>query len=347
MFVKAVSAISPQKTHNLDFEKGDFQVHEGLKFNAFEPHYLDFIPAGLLRRMGKAVRMGIGASMSLIKDYPKFDGIILSTANGGLEDCVKFLNQIVDYQEGVLTPTNFVQSTPNAVAGQLALMTKTNQYNNTHVNGSLAFENALVDAQMVMESHDSNTIILLGAVEEISDYQFNIDQLSHRFKTEHLTNYTLFDSKSPGSICGEGATMFVLSSEPKNARAEIVDVAQITYPTKDSLSIVVDAFLQKNKLTNSDIDVLITGKNGDSRTDHWYDFVKYNSFSQADEIHFKHFVGEYRTASAFGVYLAVQILSEKISQATIKISKKPKFVLVYNHFDGIRHGFVLLKSVLI
>lgn len=345
MFVKAISAISPQKTHNLEFEQGDFQVYPDGKCLACEPNYMDFIPASALRRMGKAVRLGIGAAKPILDTKPTLDGIILSTANGGLDDCVKFLNQIVDFDEGVLTPTNFVQSTPNAVAGQLALMTQTRGYNNTHVNGSLAFETALIDAQLFFDAKKENANVLLGAIEEYSDYQFNIDETFGRYKETMVPNDRLFDSHSPGTICGEGATMFLLSNEKTDALAEIMDVTHITFPTQENVIELINHFLAKNNISSNDIDVLITGKNGDSRLDHWYEEVKKISFPNSQELHFKHFVGEYRTASAFGTYLAVQVLSNNISQTSISLSQKPKYALVYNHFDGNRHGFVLVKSV--
>ena len=134
MFIKDLACISPQRTYNEAFFESEPQVHVGNRYAALEPGYGSLIPAGLLRRMGKAVRMGVGTGLPLIQKNGALDGIILGTANGGLEDCLKFLNQIVDYEEGTLTPTNFVQSTPNSVAGNLALMSKNTGYNTTHVN---------------------------------------------------------------------------------------------------------------------------------------------------------------------------------------------------------------------
>ena len=95
MYVKDLYAISPQKTHDLSFENGDWQVFNEFIYKAIEPSYQDIIPSTQLRRMGKAVRMGIGVSLPLLERNPKPDGIIFGTANGGLEDCIKFLNQIV------------------------------------------------------------------------------------------------------------------------------------------------------------------------------------------------------------------------------------------------------------
>ena len=49
--------------------------------------------------------------------------MLIGTANGGIEDSIMFLNQIHDYEEGRLTPTSFVQSTYNAIAGMMGMIT--------------------------------------------------------------------------------------------------------------------------------------------------------------------------------------------------------------------------------
>src|SRR5690606_9142933 len=137
---------------------------------------------------------------------PSIDGIIIGTANGGMEDCIKFLNQIIDYEEGMLTPGNFVQSTPNAIAAQMGLLGKNKGYNITHVHRGLAFENALLDAMMTIRENPGNNY-LLRAVDEISAYRYNIDLLDGCFKKENITNADLYDTGSPGTIAGEGAAM--------------------------------------------------------------------------------------------------------------------------------------------
>lgn len=343
MYIKEVSAISPQMTYGDEFLRGDFQLHDkGILF-AIEPSYLDFIPASLLRRMGKAVRMGIGAGLPLIKKHSNIEGIIIGTANGGLEDCIRFLNQIVDYEEGVLTPTNFVNSTPNAVAGQLALMGGKTGYNSTHTNGSLAFDNALLDAQLVLENSENPMELLIGAVEEISDYNYNIDTLNRHYKTESITNIELVNSVTDGSLCGEGAAMFVVSNRPENALAEIVDQFQICFPEKEELNDLIIRFLDKNDIQPENIDVLLFGNSGDGRTDHWYQDLQQNVFQAKNISTFKQFSGDYRTASAFGCYLAVKLLDKSHSISGFE-NTTPKTILVYNQFGGERHGFVLLRA---
>jgi len=103
--------------------------------------------------MGKSVRMAVGAALPLLEKYSQPDGMIIATANGGMEDCIKFLNQILEYNEGLLTPASFVQSTSNAAAAQIALVTKNHNYNITHVHRGLAFENALMDVVMSLKEH--------------------------------------------------------------------------------------------------------------------------------------------------------------------------------------------------
>ena len=171
-YIHQTSCISPQQTfHPIDINK----LHESIenKMLAIEPAY-DGIPPGILRRMGKAVRMGVGAAIPLLKNNPDPDGIIIGTANGGKEDCVKFMKQIIEYDEGLLTPINFVQSTPNAIAAQIGLLTKNHGYNITHLHLWLAFEYAMIDAGMMINENPAGSY-LLGASDDISSYNYNFE----------------------------------------------------------------------------------------------------------------------------------------------------------------------------
>ena len=348
MFIKDLSCISPQHTYDETFFESEPKVHTGNRYAAQEPGYGGLIPAGLLRRMGKAVRMGVGAGLPLINKNPGLEGIILGTANGGLEDCLKFLNQIVDYNEGTLTPTNFVQSTPNAVAGNLALMSKNTGYNNTHVNKGLAFEGALLDALLLMEEKKAKTL-LLGSIEEISDYNYNIDMLAGSFKKEESNSETLLNSNTAGTVCGEGAVMFAVEAEKSvNSIAEIVDVEQISYANEDKLKEKLSRFLERNQLQYVDIDTLILGFSGDNRNDHWYGWFQDVLFAGSDVYTYKNLTGDYPTASAFATWMAAQLLSGKKMPAQVLRVKRSAVtaekILIYNHYKGVQHGFILLSK---
>ena len=346
MYIKDLYAISPQFTYDLEFEKGKWHEQSAKYYAAIEPDYQNLIPANLLRRMGKAVRMGIGAGLPLIQRNNPHDGIIIGTANGGMEDCIQFLNQIVEYEEGMLTPTNFVQSTPNSLAGQLAVMTKNTGYNMTHVNGSLSFENALLDGMLFFEEMNRSSSLLIGSVEEVSVYNYNIDLLAGRFKSEITSNSQLLSTETTGSVCGEGSTMFVVSNDSENAIASIIDIAQITTTKVDDLIGMLPSFLEKHGILPETIDLLILGRSGDVRTDYWYDnFADY--FNQSTSISYKHMCGEYRTSSAFACYLGCQIVSgtfQNLTALSAKLPSRVNYVLIYNHFDGERHGILLLKN---
>jgi hypothetical protein len=345
MYIKDLYAISPQKTHDLSFENGEWQVLNEYIYKAVEPSYQDLIPNAQLRRMGKAVRMGIGVSLPLLGRNPKPDGIIFGTANGGLEDCIKFLNQIVEYNEGTLTPTNFVQSTPNALAGQVALLSENQGYNMTHVNGSLAFESALLDASLFFDEYrGGEKNLLLGAVEEISDYNYNIDRLGERFKEELVSNTDLLSSGTKGSYCGEGSTQFYLSNNPENSLAQFKAFKQSSHLSKNEVGEFVQSFLDEQKLDVEAIDCLLLGRNGDASTDSWYDEVE-QLFGNKPKVYFKKSVGEYRTVSAFASYLAVRLLNGQahylIENGT---TEKPRTILIYNHFDAVRHSLILIQK---
>lgn len=347
MYLKDVYSISPQVTHTDEFINGNYKIYSKNILSVIEPSYSEMIPASLLRRMGKAVRMGIGAALPLIERHEKLNGIVIGTANGGLENCINFLNQIIEYDEGVLTPTHFVQSTPNALAGQLALMSKNTGYNVTHVNGPLAFENAILDAMMFLEGATNKTALLLGAVEEISNYNYNIDLIAGRYKSDYIDNNKLITSQTKGSICGEGSTMFIVSNDANNALAKLINLKQINYPNEIELEYLLNQFLFENDLKTEDIDLLILGNNGDVQFDSWYTLLKSFFSSKKEYVYYKNFVGEYRTSSAFALYFATQLLKGRIHHKGIEgdVSSIPKIILIYNQFEGIHHSFILVQSV--
>ncbi len=351
MYITDLKCISAQETYSDKFIKGELNEIKEVTYLALEPNYLEFIPKGLLRRMGKAVRMGIGTGLPLVKAHNNIDGIIIGTANGGLEDCIKFLNQIVEYDEGTLTPTNFVQSTPNAIAGQLALMGGNHSYNITYTNGGTSFENTLLDALLLFEENNAQKL-LVGGLEEISDYNYNIDFLANKYKIELISTTDLLQSTSKGTICGEGSNMFILEKEAVNYYAQVLDVEQITYPTQEDLKVILTQLLERQGLKLEDISSVMLGYNGDENHKSWYDFVGNELLPNTTLYTFKQFVGDYRTVSSFAVWLSAHILNESIStkhhfiirEKNNSSTSEKKYHLIYNHFDGVRHGFILLSN---
>lgn len=343
MYIHKHICISPQQGFD-SIVSNNLQVSVNNQLGAIEPAYTG-IPPGLLRRMGKAVRMGIGAALPIVQEHPQVAGIILGTANGGMEDCIKFLNQIIDYDEGMLTPGNFVQSTPNAIAGQLGLMSSNRNYNITHVHRGLAFENALLDAILhCAENPDKK--YLLGAVDEISDYNFNIDFLGGWYKIETIASGNLYDSNSSGSIAGEGAAMFLVSHHAENAIGCVQAVNTLHSNNEGEVNNFVATFLQTHFPTTPP-DIFMSGENGDSRLHSFYTAVQ-EQLPQTAVVRYKHLSGEYPTAVSFGIGLALEILNNRTAPQNVLTSKIDnqdyENIILYNCYKGEQHSITWISK---
>ena len=76
-----------------------------------------------LSPVGFKFTLAKNSKVSFFCNSARIPDIILGTATGGLSGGMNFLKQIMDYKEKTLSPTNFIQSTPNAIAGTIAQAT--------------------------------------------------------------------------------------------------------------------------------------------------------------------------------------------------------------------------------
>jgi hypothetical protein len=273
------------------------------------------------------------------------DGIIIGTANGGMEDCIKFLNQIIEYDEGLLTPGNFVGSTTNAIAGQLGLISKSHQYNITHVQSGLSFENALLDAALFIMENPSLQM-LVGGVDEISDYNYNIDWLGGWYKQHAVDDPDFYKADTTGSFAGEGAAMFLVNGTPANAVAKLEAMHFFHSTEANAIADELSAFLQKH-VGNDNVDVFLTGENGDSRYSEYYHACESVISSSTAIARYKHYCGEFPTSSAIAVWLAAHMIKAGVvpDHFIKKMPTKvvPKKVLIYNHYKASQQSFILLS----
>lgn len=345
LYIHETYCISPQQIL-LQGNKDLINEPVGKKLTAIEPSY-EQIPPSVLRRMGKGIRMGVGAALPLISENPGCNGIIIGSANAGMEDCIKFLNQIVQYEEGQLSPGSFVQSTSNVIAGQLGLISKNKGYNITHVHLGLAFENALIDAIMQL-NEDPSHAYLLGGVDEISAYHHNIEGLAGMYKKETLSNKALYEGNSPGCIAGEGATMFIVNTEAANAVAKVVAVSTVHSTDTELVKQQLNLFLQKNLEAGKEIDLFISGENGDNRLLAFYTACETLLDADIPVVRYKHMTGEYATASATGLWYATQALQgQQLPAHMFKRSSARstyRSILMYNTFKGNQHSFILVEG---
>jgi len=321
LYIHHTSCIYPQK--DLDSPAGP--VNNLLK--AVEPGY-EGIPGNVLRRMSKSVKMGIGAALPLLKYAP--DGILIGTGYGGMEDSVRFLNQIIRYDEGILTPGPFVQSTANAIASQLGLLHHNRGYNITYVSRGLSFESALLDADMLVKEHPGRSW-LVGGIDEISDHHYRFECAEGWYKE--------------GVIAGEGAAVFLLNDRPAGAIARISKIVTLAGEKEDILRSTLTRILDRTTP-----DLLLSGENGDDRTHNWYRIVESLMGPDTGILRFKHLCGEYPTASAFALWLACNLpaplpkhLLKRMPGGTT--SARPRHLLFYNNYKFTQHSLILLERL--
>ncbi|HOZ85143.1 MAG TPA: beta-ketoacyl synthase chain length factor [Niabella sp.] len=342
MYIHQHSCISPQQRGNQPNLETISASIDG-KMMAIEPT-LEGVPPGMLRRMSKAVRMGIGTGLPLLKDK-EVAGIIVGSANGGMQECIKFLNQIVDYDEGLLTPGNFVQSTPNAIAGQLSIITKNHGYNATHVHNGLSFENALLDARMMIAENSGKTF-LVGGVDEISTYNYTVDTLAGWYDSSK-SNISIYENPSPATVAGEGSAMFLVNDRRENAIAKIEAIELFHSSDEAYATTRIRQFLERY-LKNAEDYLLLTGENGDQRFISFYQNGEALCPSTVTVARFKHTTGEFPTATAIALWLSCLAIQEgnlpthfyKQSSRLRPINK----VLIYNQYQGQQHSLLLISK---
>jgi len=350
VYINSVGSISSQKTFDNSEFLDEIISYEDSVISVVNPNYKEFIPPAVSRRMAKGVKMGVVASKIALQDanLETVDAIITGTGMGCLKDSEKFLKALIDNDEQFLTPTSFIQSTHNTVGGQIALGLQCKGYNFTYVHASISFESAVLDAKLMLENNEANTI-LVGGVDEIGDYTTSLHKLINHVKPEKISSTALLQSKTEGAVYSEGANFFVLSNE-KQASSYAKIVAIQTYNTLGSTKIneIVSVFLNENNIDIDDVDIVVLGNNGDITYDYFYNELCVGIFNTTQQVYYKHLCGEFNTASSFGVWLASKILKTQKLPEAVKLNNVQasnyKTILLYNQYRGENHSLTLLRK---
>ena len=347
VFIRSASCISPQKTFNADAFLTEPVEYTGTRLTAIEPDYKEFIDPKQIRRMSHIIKMGVAAAKDCLdKANIEIPGaIITGTAFGCMEDTISFLTRLVEMNEEMLSPTAFVQSTHNTVAAQIALNLKCHNYNNTFVHKGASFESALIDAMMLLNEQEADNV-LVGGTEEMVDVGFKILTRMGLYKRHPVSNLELYKEQSKGTIGGEGAVFFLLSGkESPDNLASLTGVKTLYKPKY--IADGIDAFLKSNSLTIDDIDLVITGKNGDIRNDAVYEDLSNSLFQNTSLANYKHLCGEYPTSSSFALWLAANMIKTgEVPQVVVERgikSSSPQNVLIYNHYQNKYHSLMLVS----
>ena len=353
IYIDGIGCVSPQNTLDSDYFFEEVLETESRFLQIQKPNYRDFINPKLLRRMSKIVRMGIVSASLAIKDagVEKPDAILTGTGMGCQIDTEKFLNSMIENDEGLLTPTSFIQSTHNTVGGAIALGIQNHNYNLTYVHRTFSFESALLDSIMLL-NEDKAKNVLLGGFDEITEESWLIKTKIDFYKSNAISNLNILKDNQKGAQAGEGSSFFVLSNnKTDNTYAKVIDVNMFFRPENNkAIEANITSFIEKNSFSIEDIDLVILGYNGDDEFDNIYSHLEDRLFENNTTAYYKHLCGEYDASSSFAMWMAARIIKVNRIPDTIlrKGSKKRKVsnVLIYNQFRGVNHSLILLGGVL-
>lgn len=291
MFINSFCSITSAGIFDPYCATEDLQVLQAAKTSATEPDYKDLIPPMQLRRMTKPIRIGIAAARLCMQSNQNFmpRSIHVGTAYGMLEDSENFLKKMIEQEEQMLNPTAFIQSTHNTVSGQIALSIGCTAHNMTFVHKGHSFENALLDASLLLDEADENDQVLVGAVEELTATSYAI-----------LKRFGVYNEG--GDTAGEGATFFGLSGNKQNESIAAIKALEL-FKTSDTavLEANINRFTEKHQGNREDLFIKATDKNLDNTL--FEHAGNYQSYS-----------GKYATMSAFGLVYACLKLKESEQQ---------------------------------
>ena len=290
----------------------DFVPVSGEKVSCKDPDFKPFIPPMAARRMSSILKRCIAVSKHVLSkasiECP--DAIITGSGIGCVADTESFLRQMLDGGETLLNPSKFICSTPNTMGSQIAIALGCHGFNSTHVNDSFAFEGALMDSLIQIQTGKADNVLLCAA-DQMNEGFFN---LVHR------------DSIWKNLTVSEAAEAFVLSSSSDNAICAVEDIVT----TRSNPAWEIDRMLRDNELSWDDIDSVMTSASSGEDTDR-FAFIPENK----PRLTYKQYCGQFLSASAFGFFLCSEM---------IRTSDSPKRILLVGESRG-RYSFTLISSV--
>jgi hypothetical protein len=342
MFIHSTGNISPQ--HSLDPDaffqnRVEPASHE---FPAIEPDYDLFVDSKMIRRMSRIVKMGVASALTCLRNagIENPSALLTATAYGCLEDSSSFLRRMIEFDEKMLSPTAFIQSTHNTVGAQIALLIKCHNYNNTIVHRSFSFENALVEADLLLE--EGRKHVLVGAVDEnTKDRQ----AILNRFGL--YKNFWKDGRQHPGNIAGEGSAFFLLDKEAgSNPLAMIRDLLILYKPDeKEPIESSLLEFLAKNRTDPDQVNLVLTSQTGNPREDGVDDQLLKSVFPGKTLFPFKSLCGDFPTASGFALWLATKLLHEQKPPTWMQgIGLPLKNIIIHHRAGDAHHSFILISS---
>ncbi|MDR3351137.1 MAG: beta-ketoacyl synthase chain length factor [Prevotellaceae bacterium] len=325
-YLNAAGLISPQRTFENDFSC-TLNTQGAAILPAIEPDYKGLINPVQLRRMSRILKLGTAAAQLCINNAGgrQPDAIIVGTGLACVNDLEVFLKSVIETDEQGVSSIPFINSLHNTVAAQVARTLKIQSYNNTHCHRGASFENALLDALMLLHEKEHRQI-LVGGIDEFSRHYYNL-------LTTKVTS-------------GEGAGFFLLSDLPAGENSVKISAVRTFYAPGEDF---IPRFLAEQHTPVHHLDAALLGMNGAPGDDALYRRLIDCLFPPGTPlITYKHLCGEYPTSSAFALALAARAIAAGAfpPPAILRPGKPatPHKVLIYNHYQNCNHTLILVEK---
>ena len=269
-----------------------------------EPDYTRYIPKNKLRRMDRLTRLALHTTCTALEEagLSTVDGVIMGVGQTTSSTLDGMLRKLIVHQESLSNPTNFMNSLLSTAAGQISLQLVCVGYTNTHTQRGFSVEAALMDASLQLgEQPDQNFVV--GGLD-----------VTHDSYKELSANYGHFSSNSTTNVernVGEGAATFVVTGRATDrATACIRHIYTAYIPEAPESPVAADLAQALFATEFPTVDLILSGRPTGNEAQNTYDRLLASCAANVPVINYKPDTGEFPTASAHGLHIAIQQLND-------------------------------------
>jgi 3-oxoacyl-(acyl-carrier-protein) synthase len=308
------------------------------------------IAAGRRRKLERIQLMTLVAAKGSCRGLPLEKAgsgricVAMGTGLGSTAATAAFVEPVMADDNAVPSPQKFTNAVHNALASQVAMEITARGLNSTVTHRETSFESALWHGTQEIAAGNSEYAVVGGA-DELTPYLLSAGARWGWWdeNTPPLRPLSANLSRRQRAIPGEGAVVFCLTpgGGALPALAEVACVAFGRFATDEQGRIEAEreAGWIEDELANQgialpQIDLVLTGTNGQPALDDKYVAVVAALGRKAGRSFrhggYKHLCGEYHTASAFGMAMAVGLVSRSVSpDALLSPGAACRVVLLY------------------
>lgn len=302
-------------------------------------------PPNRLRRLGRAQVLALTSAVLAAKDcthpvpFGDRSAVVVGSGLGEQDETADFLRCMFATNEAELRPARFVNSVHNSMASQIAIFFGARGENSTFTHGAISFELALESGLRSIRTGRSDSVVVCG-VDVLTPYVVAAGCAFGCWRAGDTTADPMADAPPAGAggLPGEGAVSLLLARPdvvPEAARRAHIATAAVKsldapishIDTAEATGFITDTIGYAG-IHAHDLSLAIFGANGDPKLDAAY--RKLNealSAASGTPISFgvyRHRSGDFRTASALGVSLAIDFVRTGLVPDALTCRRPPR-----------------------